>query len=184
MVAGRLLSQSSCSTAKNSSGGGSAAGGASSSQAVAAADTLPATARLGAEAALRALCERFGAGLFQALPSLWLQMSGAMAGAAGADGAPVGDPQGLIHAMQVRYLDGGLNECLAAAELVVRILLFALVYFAEAKLRLRLLLPLLLRTHRCSHYAQVVCLHMTCGLLPAIADDCVAKFCSGHSRSH
>jgi hypothetical protein len=65
-------------------------------------DPLPATARLGAEAALHAVCSRFGSGLFEVLPSVWGQMSGALAAAAaGADGAPGGDPQGLIHAMQV-----------------------------------------------------------------------------------
>jgi hypothetical protein len=64
-------------------------------------DPLPATARLGAEAALHAVCRRFGSGLFEVLPSVWCQMSGALAAAAGADGAPAGDAQGLIHAMQV-----------------------------------------------------------------------------------
>jgi hypothetical protein len=64
-------------------------------------DPLPATARLGAEAALHAVCQRFGSGLFEVLPSVWGQMSGALAAAAGADGAPGGDPQGLVHAMQV-----------------------------------------------------------------------------------
>lgn len=44
---------------------------------------------------------RFGAAVFQQLPGLWLQMSGPLAALAGADGAPSGDPQTLISAMQV-----------------------------------------------------------------------------------
>lgn len=80
----------------------SAAGGSTAAQP----DPLPATARLGAEAALHAVCGRFGTALFKVLPAVWGQMSGALAAAAGADGAPGGDPQSLIHAMQV----GGDNE--------------------------------------------------------------------------
>lgn len=75
----------------------SAAGGSTAAQP----DPLPATARLGAEAALHAVCGRFGTALFKVLPAVWGQMSGALAAAAGADGAPGGDPQSLIHAMQV-----------------------------------------------------------------------------------
>ncbi|WIA33345.1 hypothetical protein OEZ86_006482 [Tetradesmus obliquus] len=75
----------------------SATGGSAAAQP----DPLPATARLGAEAALHALCGRFGAALFEVLPAVWGQMYGALAAAAGVDGGPEGDPQGLIHAMQV-----------------------------------------------------------------------------------
>lgn len=81
------------------------------SSAAAQADPLPATARLGAEAALHAVCSRFGSSLFEVLPSVWGQMSGALAAAAGADGAPVGDPQGLIHAMQVGCIDVDIHIC-------------------------------------------------------------------------
>ncbi|KAF6253887.1 SNF2 family N-terminal domain-containing protein [Scenedesmus sp. NREL 46B-D3] len=53
-------------------------------------------------------------GLFEVLPSVWGQMSGALSAAAGADGAPGGDPQGLIHAMQ-------LASCLRHSNAAVRL---------------------------------------------------------------
>lgn len=70
-------------------------------QAAPAPDPAAATARVGAECALKAMCERFGAGLFQQLPSLWLQMSGALGAAVAEDGTLTGDAQGLINALQV-----------------------------------------------------------------------------------
>lgn len=62
------------------------------------------TARLGAESALKAVCARFGAALFDQLPCVWQHMASALQVAAGGDGAPGGDPQGLIHAMQVCWV--------------------------------------------------------------------------------
>lgn len=59
------------------------------------------TARLGAEAALKAVCVRFGAAVFEQLPCLWQHMATALEAEAGPDGAPGGDPQALIHAIQV-----------------------------------------------------------------------------------
>lgn len=69
------------------------------------------TARLGAEAALKAVCVRFGAGLFEQLPSVWQHMAAALEAAPGPDGAPGGDLQGLIHAVQV-------GSCCASTELI------------------------------------------------------------------
>lgn len=71
----------------------------------AAGDPAAATARVGAECALRAMCERFGGDLFLHLPSLWQQMSAALGTVAAAEeGVPSGDPQGLINTMQVSQL--------------------------------------------------------------------------------
>jgi hypothetical protein len=64
-------------------------------------DPMLVTARLGAEAALKAVCGRFGAAVFEQLPSLWQHMATALEAEAGPDGAPGGDPQALIHAIQV-----------------------------------------------------------------------------------
>lgn len=103
MLAARLLSQPS-STAPANANNTHAAGAAS--QPSAAPDAAAATARIGAECALRAMCERFQGGLFLQLPFLWLQMSAALGAAAGDDGSPRGDPQGLINAIQVGWRHG------------------------------------------------------------------------------
>lgn len=63
------------------------------------------TARIGAEAAVQHICSRFGVTLFNQLPLLWQHMSAALLVAPAASGVPGGDPQGLIHAMQVRSID-------------------------------------------------------------------------------
>jgi TATA-binding protein-associated factor len=79
-------------------------------------DNGAARARMGAEAALRAMCRRFGAAVFVQLPGLWQHMSAALAAAAGPDGGPSGDPQGLINAMQVgaRGFGSGLHCAMPA----------------------------------------------------------------------
>jgi hypothetical protein len=64
-------------------------------------DPMLVTARLGAEAALKAVCERFGGAVFEQLPYLWQHMATALEAEAGPEGAPGGDPQALIHAIQV-----------------------------------------------------------------------------------
>lgn len=112
VLAARVLSHTHASTSKP--GAGTAASLARSSsvpqpsprkqqqqQAEAAPDPSLATARLGAEAALRAVCVRFGAAVFEQLPSLWQHMAAALEAQPGLDGAPGGDPQALIHAIQV-----------------------------------------------------------------------------------
>jgi hypothetical protein len=67
----------------------------------AAPDTSLVTARLGAESALKAVCVRFGAALFEQLPCLWQHMVAALEAPPGLDDAPGGDPQALIHCIQV-----------------------------------------------------------------------------------
>ena len=64
-----------------------------------------ATARAGAEAALRAVCARFGARVFEAVPALWGEVAGALEGA-GVGVAPTGDPQAVINALHVLRVVG------------------------------------------------------------------------------
>lgn len=106
VLAARVLSHSQASTSKAAAAGlgrsGSMPAPSKQQQAPAPPDPMLVTARLGAEAAFKAVAVRFGAALFELLPSLWLHMAAALEGAPGADGAPGGDPQGLINAVQVR----------------------------------------------------------------------------------
>lgn len=92
-----------------------AAHSAPSPPAAAAAPTAPAAdagalaiTRRGAEAALRAMCSRFGPTLFQSLPFLWMMMSAPLCDQPGGDeaGPPGGEAQAVLSALQVSTLHG------------------------------------------------------------------------------